>query len=156
MLECRTVQHPVSPVPDCKKLTMLELVWYRTKLTQSGIFLVRYQMKIWDAGMPMPALVSSVPMPSYAVNPLIFGWSTNSTDKRKTASTRNLCYSTLIDRLAGSLLANLQTPSSATDSLFSTLLFIKISSGTCARHNFPYIRGWMQMATGTKWFIFLK
>ncbi len=26
----------------------------------------------------------------------------------------------------------------------------------CARHNFPYIRGWMQMAIGTKWFIFLK
>ncbi len=26
----------------------------------------------------------------------------------------------------------------------------------CARHNFPYIRGWMQMVFGTKWFIFLK
>ncbi len=26
----------------------------------------------------------------------------------------------------------------------------------CARHNFPYIRGWMQMVIGTKWFIFLK
>jgi hypothetical protein len=28
---------------------MLERVWYRTKLTQSGIFLVRYQAKIRDA-----------------------------------------------------------------------------------------------------------
>ncbi len=26
----------------------------------------------------------------------------------------------------------------------------------CSRHDFPYIRGWMQMVTGTKWFIFLK
>ena len=49
-----------------KKLTMPEQVRYRTKVTQSGIFLVRYQTKIWDAGMPMPALVSSMPMPSYA------------------------------------------------------------------------------------------
>ncbi len=45
---------------------MPEQVRYRTKLTQSGIFLVRYQTKIRDAGMPMPALVSSMPMPSYA------------------------------------------------------------------------------------------
>jgi hypothetical protein len=49
-----------------KKLTMPEQVWYRTKLTQSSIFLVQYRTKIWDAGMPMPALVSSMPMPSYA------------------------------------------------------------------------------------------
>ncbi len=49
-----------------KKLTMPEQVWYRTKLTQSGIFLVRYQTKIRDAGIPMPAFVSSMPMPSYA------------------------------------------------------------------------------------------
>jgi hypothetical protein len=45
---------------------MPEQVRYRTKLTQSGIFLVRYRTKIQDAGMPMPALVSSMPMPSYA------------------------------------------------------------------------------------------
>ncbi len=37
---------------------------YRTKLMQSGIFLVRDRTKIRDAGMPMPALVSSMPMPS--------------------------------------------------------------------------------------------
>jgi hypothetical protein len=40
-------------------------VLYRTKLTQPGIFLVRYRTEIVDAGMPMPALVSAMPMPSY-------------------------------------------------------------------------------------------
>jgi hypothetical protein len=40
-------------------------VRYRTKLMQYGIFLVQYRTKIRDAGMPMPALVSSMPMPSY-------------------------------------------------------------------------------------------
>jgi hypothetical protein len=45
---------------------MPKQVRYRTKLTQSGIFLVRYRTKIQDAGMPMSALVSSMPMPSYA------------------------------------------------------------------------------------------
>ncbi len=66
MPECRTVRHQVSLVPDWKKLTMPKPVRYRTKLMQSGIFLVRYRTKIRDAGMPMPALVSSMPMPSYA------------------------------------------------------------------------------------------
>jgi hypothetical protein len=42
------------------------LVRYRTKPRQSGIFLVRYQTGIIDARMPMPALVSSMLMPSYA------------------------------------------------------------------------------------------
>jgi hypothetical protein len=58
-----------------KQLTMPEQVQFRTKLTQSGIFLVRYQTKIRDAGMPMPALlssmpalVSSMPMPSYGIH----------------------------------------------------------------------------------------
>ncbi len=41
------------------------LVWYWTKLTQSGIFLVRNWTKILDAGMPMQALVSLMPMPSF-------------------------------------------------------------------------------------------
>ncbi len=71
MPECRTVRHPVSPVPDWKKLTMPKPVRYRNKLMQSGIFLVRYRTKIRDAGMPMPALVSSMPMPSYANHWLI-------------------------------------------------------------------------------------
>jgi hypothetical protein len=48
-----------------KKTNNAEQVQYQTKLTQSGIFEVRYRTKIWDAGMPMPALVSSMPMPSY-------------------------------------------------------------------------------------------
>jgi hypothetical protein len=65
MPECRTVRHPVSPVPDWKKLTMPEQFWYWIKLTLSSIFLVRYWTKIRDAGMLMPALVSSVTMPSY-------------------------------------------------------------------------------------------
>jgi hypothetical protein len=65
MPECRTVRHPVRPIPDWKKLTMPEQVWYRTTLTQSGIFLVRYRTKIRDAGMSMPAFVFSMPMPSY-------------------------------------------------------------------------------------------
>ncbi len=33
---------------------MPEQIRYRTKLTQSGIFLVRYRTKIRDAGMRMP------------------------------------------------------------------------------------------------------
>jgi hypothetical protein len=45
---------------------MPEQVRYRNKRTSSGIFLVWYRNKIMDAGMPMPALVSSMPMPSYA------------------------------------------------------------------------------------------
>ncbi len=44
-----------------------EQIRYRTKLAQSGIFLVQYQTKIRDAGMPMPALVSLILMPSYAL-----------------------------------------------------------------------------------------
>ncbi len=66
MPECRTVRHLISPVPDWKKLTMPGLVWYRTKPRQSGFFLVWYRTGIIDAGMPMSALVSSMPMPSYA------------------------------------------------------------------------------------------
>jgi hypothetical protein len=63
-------------MPDCpgsdqsgtglKKLTLPGIVRYRTKPRQSGIFLVWYRTEIIDAGMPMPALVSSMPMPSYA------------------------------------------------------------------------------------------
>jgi hypothetical protein len=50
-----------------KKLTMAELVRYWTKKIQFGMFLVQYGTKVWDAGMPMPALVSSMLMPSYAI-----------------------------------------------------------------------------------------
>jgi hypothetical protein len=66
-VEMPAVRHPVSPVPDWKTLTMPKQV--RTKQTQSGIFLVRYRTKIRDTGMPMPALVSSMLIPSYENNP---------------------------------------------------------------------------------------
>jgi hypothetical protein len=61
---------PVCPASDqsgtgLEKLTLLGIVRYRTKPRQSGIFLVWYRTEIIDAGMPMPALVSSMPMPSY-------------------------------------------------------------------------------------------
>jgi hypothetical protein len=48
-----------------KKLTMLGQVRYRTKLRQSGNFSVWYQTEIIDARMPLPGLVSWMPMPSY-------------------------------------------------------------------------------------------
>jgi hypothetical protein len=44
---------------------MLELVRYQTKPMLYGIFLVRNRTKLMDAGMPMPALVFWMPMPSY-------------------------------------------------------------------------------------------
>jgi hypothetical protein len=34
-------------------------------MTQSGIFIVRYRTGMTDAGMPMPALVFRMPMPTY-------------------------------------------------------------------------------------------
>jgi hypothetical protein len=49
-----------------KKLTMPGMVRYWTKPRQSGIFLVRDRTEIIDDGMPMPVLVFSMPMPSYA------------------------------------------------------------------------------------------
>ncbi len=48
-----------------ENLMMPGLVQYRNKPRQSGIFLIRYWTGIIDAGMPMPALVSSMSMPSY-------------------------------------------------------------------------------------------
>ncbi len=66
MLDCPASSQSCTGL---KKLTMPKPVLYRTKLTQSGIFLVRYRTKIRDARMPMPALVSSMPMPTYASNP---------------------------------------------------------------------------------------
>jgi hypothetical protein len=48
-----------------KKLTMPGQVRYRTKPRQSSIFLVWYRTEIIDAGKPMPALASWMPMPSY-------------------------------------------------------------------------------------------
>jgi hypothetical protein len=48
-----------------KKLTMPEPVRYQTKLMQSVIFLFRYRTEFMDAGILMPALVSSMTIPSY-------------------------------------------------------------------------------------------
>jgi hypothetical protein len=68
---CINTRMPDCPASDqsgtgLKKLTLQGIVRYRTKPRQSGIFLVRYRTEIIDAEMPMPALVSSMPMPSYA------------------------------------------------------------------------------------------
>jgi hypothetical protein len=52
LYKCCSVWHPISPVPEWKKLTMPGLIRYWTKLTQSSIFLVRYQTEIdgcWNA-----------------------------------------------------------------------------------------------------------
>jgi hypothetical protein len=61
------------------ELSGIRSVWYRTEKTNDAgtgpvldqakavrHFFVRYRTGIIDAGMPMPALVSSMPMPSYA------------------------------------------------------------------------------------------
>jgi hypothetical protein len=49
-----------------KKINDAATFRYRTEVTQSDIFLHRYRTKMTDAGMPMPALVFSMPMPTYA------------------------------------------------------------------------------------------
>jgi hypothetical protein len=69
---CINAGMPDSPASDqsgtkMKTLAMSGMVRYRTKLRQSGNFLVWYRTEIIDAGMPMPAVVSSMPMPSYAI-----------------------------------------------------------------------------------------
>jgi hypothetical protein len=67
--ECRIVRHPVSLVPDWKQLTMLQRIRYRCKATQSSIFLVRHRTEKSGTGMPMPALVLWMPMPTYDCYP---------------------------------------------------------------------------------------
>jgi hypothetical protein len=62
-------------MPDClssdqsgtglKKLTMLGIVWYRTKPRQSGIFLAQCRTEIIDAGrVAEPKLFDSAPAPA--------------------------------------------------------------------------------------------
>jgi hypothetical protein len=63
--EYRIIRHPVIPVPDWKKLTMPEPVRYRIKTAAVRHFLARYRTEMTDAGMPMPALVFKMPMPTY-------------------------------------------------------------------------------------------
>ncbi len=75
---CPMFMYIYREMPDCKASdqsgTGLKKIYndgtdrYRTKLTQSCIFLVRYRAKIRDAGMPMIALVFSMPMPSYGIH----------------------------------------------------------------------------------------
>jgi hypothetical protein len=48
-------------------------VRFRTKLMKSDIFSVQYRTEIMNSGMPMPALVCSMPMPSY-VDMVRTGW----------------------------------------------------------------------------------
>jgi hypothetical protein len=50
---------------------MAETARYRNKVTQSGIFFARYRTEMADAGMPMPALVFWMPMPTYVLGYLI-------------------------------------------------------------------------------------
>ncbi len=54
-----------SVLLEWKKLMMPESNRYRTKLTQSSIFLVQYRIEIMDARLPQLASVSSMPMPIY-------------------------------------------------------------------------------------------
>jgi hypothetical protein len=96
MPECRTVRHPVSPVPEWKKLTMPEQVRYQTKPTQSSIFWVRCRTKILDAGMPMPALVCSMPMPSYTSAVPFSRYRTDHRASTVPYSTASCCTSQLI------------------------------------------------------------
>jgi hypothetical protein len=44
---------------------MSGLVCHLTKPMKSGIFMAHYQTDIMNAGMLMPALVCSMPIPSY-------------------------------------------------------------------------------------------
>jgi hypothetical protein len=44
---------------------MLLPVRYRNKVTQSGIFLVQFWNEMTDDGMPIPALVFWMPMPTF-------------------------------------------------------------------------------------------
>ncbi len=71
MFVCINAGMPDCPASDqsgtrMKKVTMPGQVWYQTKPTQSGVFLVRYRNENIDTGMLMPALVFWMPMPSYA------------------------------------------------------------------------------------------
>jgi hypothetical protein len=64
--ECRTLRHPVSPVPELKEISMPESVRYRNKVNQSSTGLIWYRTEIMDAGIPMPAASALMPMPRYA------------------------------------------------------------------------------------------
>jgi hypothetical protein len=52
-------------MPSCPASDQSSTGMKKTKLMKSGIFSVWYQTEIMKAGMPMLALVCSMPMPSY-------------------------------------------------------------------------------------------
>jgi hypothetical protein len=53
-----------------KELLMQEPVRYRNKEIQSGTGMLRYWTEKMNAGMPMPAALTSMPMPSYDLYPI--------------------------------------------------------------------------------------
>ncbi len=60
-LECRTVRHLVSPVPDWQEISMPEPVRYQNKKTLSGTGMLRYRTEM----IPMPAASALMSMPNY-------------------------------------------------------------------------------------------
>jgi hypothetical protein len=64
MPECRTVRHPISLVPN-KKTNDARTVPVLDQAKAVRHLFVWYRTEIIDAGMPMPALVFWMPMPSY-------------------------------------------------------------------------------------------
>jgi hypothetical protein len=65
MLECRTVRHQVNPIPELTEMLMPEPARYLNKGIQSSTGMLRYRTEIQDAGIPMSAASTSMPMPSY-------------------------------------------------------------------------------------------
>jgi hypothetical protein len=63
--ECRTDRHPVSPVPERKKCCHLNLSGSGIRGPCSVPECSGYRAERADAGMPMPAASTSMPMPSY-------------------------------------------------------------------------------------------
>jgi len=64
--ECRTVRHPVNPVPEWKEIRMPEPVRSGIRReTQSGTGMLRYRTEMMNARIPMPAASASMSMPNY-------------------------------------------------------------------------------------------
>jgi hypothetical protein len=62
---------------------MPEPIRYRNKSVQSGVFLVRYRIEMTDAGIPMPAIVFWMPMPTYGTELSVQGIVSLEQKKRK-------------------------------------------------------------------------
>jgi len=67
--QCRTFRHPVSPEPEWKIMQILEPVRYSHKVALSVTGMIRYRIErsMSVSGMPMPAALAWMPMPSYAI-----------------------------------------------------------------------------------------